>query len=154
VLQHLDRRGEVELVLGERQPRGLLGPELQVRALAPIPLGAQLRVLEVDPDDPTVTEALRPLDRQHALAAAHVEHRGRRRLRPELVERRVEAAHKPLHDRIRRAVLVERVSGRDLGRGRAAAHSFSASRSSALPVARPDCAPVVAGWSLSPEPGS
>ena len=45
--------------------------------LALLPLGAQLRVLEVDPHDAPVAEPLGPLEREHALAAAHVEHRRR-----------------------------------------------------------------------------
>ena len=61
-----------------------------------------------------------------------------RRARPQLVERRVEAGHQPPDDRVGGPVLVEGVAGRDLGGGGArAAHSFSASRSSVLPVARP-----------------
>jgi hypothetical protein len=50
VLEHLDRRGELELVVGERHVLGLHDLVLEVRRLALLPLGVQLRVVEVDAD--------------------------------------------------------------------------------------------------------
>ena len=143
-------RRDVELAVGERQVLGLHDLVGEVRRLALLPLGVQQRVVEVDADDAAVAEALRPLVRQHALAAADVEQRLRVGLREELVERALEGAHEPPHDRVRRAVLVVGVAGdRALGvdghgRGRRG-HSRSASRSSVLPVAAPASAPVVFG---------
>ena len=60
VLEHLDRRRELELAVGERQLLGLHDPVLEVRRLALGPLGLDRRVLEVDPDDAAVAQALRP----------------------------------------------------------------------------------------------
>ena len=134
-----------------------LGIAFAVAALALRPLGGQLLVVEVDPDDPPVAEPLRPLVRQHALAAADVEHRFRRRLVPELVERAVEGGHQPAHDRVGRAVLVEGVAGRDrVGAGRPGCRDagHAPTRSPALPVARPASAPVVGGCWPSAAPGS
>ena len=51
VLEHLDRGGEVELALLERQVLGLHHLVGEVRRLALGPLGLDRRVLEVDPDD-------------------------------------------------------------------------------------------------------
>jgi hypothetical protein len=65
---------EVELVVAEGQPGRLLDAELEVRPPALLPLGAELRVVEVDPHDPGIAEPLGPFDGEHALAAAHVEH--------------------------------------------------------------------------------
>ncbi len=134
VLEDLDRGGELELVVAERERRGLLDAELEVRAPALLPLARELRVVEVDAHDAPVAEALRPLHGEHALAAAHVEHRGGRGEPEELVEVGVEAGHQPLHDRVAGPVLVVGVAGGDVGarsRG-AAAHSFSASRRAGL----------------------
>ena len=88
-----------------------------------LPLGAQLGVVEVDADDAAVAEPLGPLDGEHALAAAHVEHGLGRGALPELVERRVEAGHQALDDRVGGAVLVEGVAGGDLGARRRARRS-------------------------------
>ena len=100
----------VELAVGERQVLGLHHAVLEVRRLALLPLGLDRRVLEVDPDDAAV-ERLRPLVREHALAAPDVEHRARRGPLEQLVERALEARHQPLHDRVAGAVLVVRVAG-------------------------------------------
>ncbi len=132
VLEHLDRRRDVELAVGERQVLGLRHLVGEVRRLAPRPLGMQQRVVEVDADDATVAEALRPLVRQHALAAADVEQRRGVRLLEELVERALEGAHQAPHDRVGRAVLVVRVAGDgalgvDRHGGGRGAHSRSAS---------------------------
>ena len=89
-------RRQLELAVGERQVLGLHDPVLEVRRLALGPLGLDRRVLEVDADDAAVAQALRPLVREHALAAADVEHRARRGLRQQLVERALEAGHQPL----------------------------------------------------------
>ena len=51
-------------------------------ARAALPLLVQQRVVEVDADDAPVAEALGPLVGEHALAAADVEDRGRRRRCP------------------------------------------------------------------------
>ena len=63
VLEHLDRRRQVELAVGERQLLGAHRPELEVRPLALGPLGGELRVLEVDPDHAPLAQALRPTAR-------------------------------------------------------------------------------------------
>ena len=52
VLEHLDRSRHVELAIRERQVGRVLDAVLQVRPLTLRPLGLQLRVIEVDPDDP------------------------------------------------------------------------------------------------------
>ena len=75
VLEHLDRRGDLELVVGERQVLGLHDHVLQARVLAALPGLVQLRVVEVEPDDALHARRLGPLVGEHALAAAHVEQR-------------------------------------------------------------------------------
>ena len=77
VLEHLDGGGHVELVVGEREVLGLHDPVLEIRGRARLPLRLQRRVLEVDADDAGVAELGGPLVREHALAAADVEQRGR-----------------------------------------------------------------------------
>src|SRR4051812_42072813 len=154
VLQHLDGRRHVELVVGEREPRGLLRSELEVRPAPRLPLGAQLRVVEVDADDAARLEALRPLAREHALAAADVEYGARRGDLPQLVERAVEAGHEPLDHGIRGAVLVVRIAGRDGLLRLDRAHASTSTGSRSLPVAGPASAPVVGGCSVWEAPGS
>ena len=97
----------------------------------------------------------RPAVREHALAAADVEHRRRVDALEQLPERALEACHQAPDDRIRRAVLVVRVAGDGpLGVARdRRAHSFTASRSSVVPCP-PACAPVVGWRPLSGVPGS
>ena len=129
MLQHLERARGVELVVRERQVGAVERAELEVRPLPRLPLRAELGVVEVDPHDTAFSEALGEALRQDTLATADVEHGSRRGLLPQLVERAVEAAHQPLDDRIRGAVLVVCVAGRyRLCDG--AGHSFRASRSS------------------------
>ena len=96
---------------------------------------AQLRVLQVDAHDPGVVEPLGPLVREHAFAAAHVEHRPRLRRLPQIVQRAVEAVHQAAHHRVGRSVLVERVAGRDGLDLRG--HASTASRDSAPLSPRP-----------------
>src|SRR4051812_46396799 len=84
VLEHLDRRCHVELVVLEAETRGLLGAVFQVRARAGSPFRLELRILEVDPDDAVVLQLLRPLVGEHALAAADVEHGFRSGLLPQV----------------------------------------------------------------------
>ena len=92
VLEHLDRRRDVELAVGERHPLGLHDPVLEVGRLALLPLGLDRRVLEVDADHAAGRDPLRPLVGEHGLAAADVEQRLRGGLREQLVERALEAA--------------------------------------------------------------
>ena len=87
VLEHLGRGGQVEFVLAEREVLGRHRPELQVRAPPRCPFAPELRVLEVDPDDASGPEPLRPLSGQHALAAADIEHGAGSGLGEQLLER-------------------------------------------------------------------
>jgi len=99
VLEHLDRRRDVELPVRERQVLGLHHPVLEVRLAALLPLGLDRRILEVDADDAAL-EPLRPLLGQHALAAPDVEDRARRGGLQQLAERALEACHQPPDDRV------------------------------------------------------
>ena len=75
------------------------------------------------PSTGRLAEPLRPAVGQHPLAAADVEHRLRGGALEQPVQRPLKPGHQPPHDRVARAVLVERVAGRD---GLADAHAFSA----------------------------
>ena len=73
-------------------------------------------------------QAQRPAVHEHALAAADVEQRARLGARHQLVERALEGAHQPAHDRVGRAVLVVGVARDDAVVGdRHAAHRRTAS---------------------------
>ena len=134
----LDRGHEVELAVGEgRRPAGMVlnsrfgAPASPIR---PASFGSSRSMPTTRP----VAEPLRPPLGEHALAAADVEHRAGRRAGEQLVERALEAGHQPADDRVGRAVLVERVAGRDRGRLAPAArraHTSSASRSARLAAA-------------------
>ena len=75
VLEHLDRGGEVERPIRERQVLRRASRNSRFATPARPPLGLELRVGQVDPDHRPSPELLGPLEGQHALAAAHVEHR-------------------------------------------------------------------------------
>jgi hypothetical protein len=154
VLEHLDRRRQGELAVGERQVLGLVDAVLDVGRLVLRPAGLDVGRLEVEPHEARLRVALRPLVDEHALAASDVEDRRGRGAAEQIVERALEAGHQSAHHRVGRAVLVVGVAGdRALGVARDGAHSFSASRSSVCPR-RPARAPVVGGWPVSSAPGS
>ena len=152
VLQHLDGGGEVELAVGERErvassarnsrlgrsrfahSARSLGSSRSIPTTRPSPSCFAHSSVSTPSPQPTSST-----DDGPARSRARRASRGSR--------------HQPLHDRVARPVLVEGVPGGDLG-DRGAAHVFAASRSSVLPVARPDCAPVVAACPVSEAPGS
>ena len=73
VLEHLDRTRHIELVLGERQVLGAHHDVVEVRRVVLGPARLDRLLLEVDPDDAPLRQALRPALHEHALAAADVE---------------------------------------------------------------------------------
>jgi len=102
-----------------------------------LPFRGQLGIGEVDADHPSGAQPPRPLLGEHPLAAADVEHRGRRRVREQVVERALEARHQPPHHGVGGAVLVEGVAGGDSRPG--GGHTSRALRSSASAPAPPPC---------------
>ncbi len=128
VLEHLGRGDEIELVVGERRAARRAWPELEVGAP---PLRAHsASSLGPARSTPTTAAAARrcgPLLAEDALAAAHVEHRGRRRLGEQLVQRALEAGHQPPDDRIARSRTCRTCCRSGRPRRGAGAHTPSAS---------------------------
>ena len=124
VLEHLDRGGQVELVVREGQRAGLPGDELEVRAPPALSHSARAGSSRSIPTA-RVSQPLRQRQGQDALAAADVE-QGARLARSQRSSRSGEACHQAADDRIRGAVLVVGVAGGDVYRG-SGAHSLIAS---------------------------
>ena len=145
VLEHLDRRGEVELVVGEGEVLRAHRAVVEVRPRALLPLRGELGVLEVDAHHSALAQPLRPLVGEHALAAADVEQRARPGALEAFVQRAFEARLQAPRDRVGRVVLVVGVPGRDRVGGELGHRVAAGTRgcSPVLPVALPAAAPVV-----------
>src|ERR1700722_669121 len=128
VLEHLDRAGDIELVIGERQVLGSHHLVFEVRRLALLPAGLNRGLLEVDPYDTASLESLRPLVHEHTLSAADIQQRGGAGGSEQFVQRALEAGHHALHQRVGRAILVVGVARNDavLRHGHAATHTSTA----------------------------
>src|SRR5439155_3407942 len=89
------------------------GAELEVVSRPAGPFALQLRVVEVDPDDPAAVDPVGEDLGEHALTAADVEDRPRARRLQQLEQVPLEAGHHPPDDRIGGSVLVVGVAGRN-----------------------------------------